>query len=271
LAETGNELSSLRDVDVAAALARFCGNEVSYRRWLADFVATAGAVPGQIRSEIAARQADQAGKLAHAFKGKVGMLGMTGLHGMVLALEPVLRDGTPADALLATLQRSIGEMCSELARVLQPAKPDKPDKPESAPATQVLESVVWDDAYSVGVAAMDAQHKKLVGMINRLAECHAARSSGRSDAFHEVLSQMCDYTQVHFESEEDYLQRIGYPQLADHKVEHDAFVGKMTAFSMAATDGVQDEAAVHRYLKGWLLSHILESDMQYRAFVQSRK
>jgi PAS domain S-box-containing protein/hemerythrin-like metal-binding protein len=271
LAETGNELSSLRDVDVAAALARFCGNEVSYRRWLADFVATAGAVPGQIRSEIAARQADQAGKLAHAFKGKVVMLGMTGLHGMVLALEPVLRDGTPADALLATLERSIGEMCSELARVLQPAKPDKPDKPESAPATQVLESVVWDDAYSVGVAAMDAQHKKLVGMINRLAECHAARSSGRSDAFHEVLSQMCDYTQVHFESEEDYLQRIGYPQLADHKVEHDAFVGKMTAFSMAATDGVQDEAAVHRYLKGWLLSHILESDMQYRAFVQSRK
>jgi hemerythrin len=40
---------------------------------------------------------------------------------------------------------------------------------------------------------------------------------------------------------------------------------------MAATEGAQDEAAVHRYLKGWLLSHILESDMQYRRFVQSRQ
>jgi hemerythrin len=108
-------------------------------------------------------------------------------------------------------------------------------------------------------------------MINRLAECHATRGSKCSDAFHEVLSQMCDYTQVHFKAEEDYLRTIGYPQLADQKDEHDAFVGKMTAFSMAATEGAQDEAAVHRYLKGWLLSHILESDMQYRRFVQSRQ
>ena len=134
----------------------------------------------------------------------------------------------------------------------------------------VLESVVWNDSYSVGVPALDDQHKKLVGMINRLADCHAARSNGSSGAFHEVLSRMFDYTQVHFKDEEDYLQRIGYPRLADHKTEHAAFVGKMAAFSMAASEGIQDEAAVHRYLKAWLLSHILESDMQYRSFVESK-
>jgi hemerythrin len=44
----------------------------------------------------------------------------------------------------------------------------------------------------------------------------------------------------------------------------------MASFSMAAAEGAQDAAAVHRYLKAWLLSHILESDMQYRPFVESK-
>ena len=267
LPEAGTELSSLRGVDVAAGLARFSGKEASYRRWLGDFVATAGSVPGQMRGEIAAGQTDKAGKLAHVFKGRVGMLGMTELHGMVSALELVLNEGAPADELLTTLERSINEMRHELARVVNPGAAD-PAK--SLPAKPILESVVWNDSYSVGVPALDDQHKKLVGMINRLADCHAARSNGSSGAFHEVLSRMFDYTQVHFKDEEDYLQRIGYPRLADHKTEHAAFVGKMAAFSMAASEGIQDEAAVHRYLKAWLLSHILESDMQYRSFVESK-
>jgi hemerythrin len=43
----------------------------------------------------------------------------------------------------------------------------------------------------------------------------------------------------------------------------------MAAFSMVASEVVQDEAAVHRYLKDWWLSHILESDRLYRSFVGS--
>ena len=217
-----------------------------------------------MRSEIAVGQVEKAGQLAHTFKGRVGVLGMTDLHGMISALELVLREGTPTDELLATLERSIDEMRDELARVVSPAGAD------TATAQQVLEKLVWNDAYSVGVLALDDQHKKLVGMINRLADCNAARNCGSSGAFHEVLSRMFDYSQVHFKAEEDYLQRIGYPQLADQKIEHAAFVGKMAGFSMAASEGVQDETAVHRYLKDWLLSHILESDMQYRPFVESK-
>jgi hemerythrin len=217
-----------------------------------------------MRSEIAAGQGEKAGKLAHAFKGRVGMLGMTGLHRMVSALELVLHEGTPADELLATLERSIDELRDELARVLNPG----PAK--SATAKEILESVVWNDSYSVGVPALDDQHKKLVSMINQLADCHAARNCGSSGACHEVLARMFDYSQVHFKAEEDYLHRIGYPQLADQKIEHAAFVGKMATFSMAAAEGVPDEAAVHRYLKDWLLSHILESDMQYRSFAESK-
>jgi hemerythrin len=108
-------------------------------------------------------------------------------------------------------------------------------------------------------------------MINRLVDCHADRNCGSSGVFHEILSRMFDYTQVHFNAEEDYLRRIGYPKLADHESEHATFVNKMATFSMTASEGVQDEVAVHGYLKTWLLSHILVSDMQYRNFVESKR
>ena len=36
----------------------------------------------------------------------------------------------------------------------------------------------WDDSYSVGLASVDYQHKRLVGMINRLEE---AVSSGSDE------------------------------------------------------------------------------------------
>lgn len=135
----------------------------------------------------------------------------------------------------------------------------------------LLEKVVWNPTFCVGVAEMDEHHKKLFILINQLVDCHAARDETTSEKFHDALSGMFDYTQVHFKAEEDYLQRIGYPQLPAHEKKHAAFVEKMTTYSMAASHGVLDCEDAYHYMREWLLSHILKSDMQYRRFVEGRK
>jgi hemerythrin len=81
---------------------------------------------------------------------------------------------------------------------------------------------------------------------------------------------MFDYTQVHFKAEEAYLKKIGYPELAAHEKEHQAFLEKAAALAVVAGDGVQDCAGLHDYLRGWLLEHILKSDMRYRLFVEGK-
>jgi hemerythrin-like metal-binding protein/PAS domain S-box-containing protein len=267
--DAGNELDRLRGVDVAAALARFGGNEVRYRHWLAEFAATAAAVPDQMRGEIAAGRVDQAARTAHAFKGRVGMLGMTHLQSLVAELEPTLHVGAADDELLSRVDQSISQMREQLARMLGTgamASALATDARDESP----LDRVVWSEAYSVGVAEMDNQHKKLVEMINRLADSRAVRGDELAVAFHALLSDMFDYTQSHFKAEEDYLRSIGYPQLAAQQREHEAFVEKMAAFSVAAAEGSSDRAGMHRYLKDWLLSHIVTADMQYRRFVEER-
>jgi hemerythrin-like metal-binding protein/PAS domain S-box-containing protein len=261
-AQTGAGRKHLRGVDLVDGLSRFNGKEERYRHWLADFVENAGALPGQIRSDLAAGQPEAAAKVAHAFKGRVGMLGMRGLHGIVSALEHALRDGAPAEELIGALAQSIGEVRNELQRFFAG---------EGGAATpRILEKIVWSDAFSVGVPAMDAQHRKLVNMINQLADCHAEQGVGASSGFHEILSAMFDYTQGHFKSEEAYLEKIAYPHLSAHEKEHQAFLEKATALAVVSADGVQDSAGLHDYLKGWLLEHILKSDMQYRFYVEGK-
>ena len=188
----------------------------------------------------------------------------------------LLRCLTRDDELLATPAQSNVEMSDTLtgipdSREAAGTQAAVPVAAATAAAGQFLEKVVWNDAFSVGVAEMDAQHRKLLILTNQLVDCHAARDGTTSKKFHDVLSGMFDYTQVHFKAEEDYLQRIGYPQVPAHEKEHAAFVEKMTAYSMAASHGVLDCEGAYHYMREWLLSHILESDMQYRHFVEGRK
>jgi hemerythrin-like metal-binding protein len=149
----------------------------------------------------------------------------------------LLRALSRDDNLLATLEQSNGEMGNTPTRIsgshdAVATQAVAPVAGATADAGQFLEKVVWNDTFSVGVAEMDAQHRKLLILINQLVDCHAARDGMTSEKFHDVLSGMFDYAQVHFKAEEDYLQRIGYPQLSAHEKEHVAFVEKMTTYSM---------------------------------------
>ena len=271
-------LHTLHGVDVRNALASFQGKEDRYKHWLADFVDTAGAIPESIRSAVATGNFEAATKIVHALKGRVGMLGMMDMHSEVSVLEHVLVERVPADDLINALDQSITRMREQLSAVLgREVTVSAATAVAVTPnATPVLENIEWKEAYSVGVPEMDAQHKKLIIMINQLADCWRASqnnggSAGSAGAYHELLTGLFDYTQRHFKDEEDYLHKIGYPLITAHENEHAAFIEKVAAVSLAASDGVLDMVGVHEYLKSWLLGHILKSDMHYRHFLEKNR
>jgi CheY-like chemotaxis protein len=114
----GNALRTLRGVDTQAAIARLDGKEDRYLYWLADFVANTGKTPDKIRGDIVAGFPNMAAKRVQALKARVGMLGMTEIHDLVVALDLALRHGTASDELLDTVEKSIQEMSNQVARVL---------------------------------------------------------------------------------------------------------------------------------------------------------
>jgi PAS domain S-box-containing protein len=137
-------LAALPSIDTQAGLARFMGNEKRYRHWLAEFVTEAPGYAAQIHQTLAAGNPDAARKSAHAIKGRVGMLGMTGLHPIAAELEAALVQGTPTADLLDQMQAAVKLLCAEIQAGLgavAPAPAATP-APDQRPAGPMPESIV---------------------------------------------------------------------------------------------------------------------------------
>ena len=60
---------------------------------------------------------------------------------------------------------------------------------------------VWNDSYSVKVAELDNQHKKLIGLINQLYD--AMKEGKGKDVLEVIFTELIEYTKNHFSAEEN--------------------------------------------------------------------
>lgn len=120
----------------------------------------------------------------------------------------------------------------------------------------------WSENLSVGITEIDEQHKKLVSQINTLHD--GMRSGQGKDTLEKTLGELAAYTQYHFETEEKYMEKFGYPDFEKHKAEHDAFVGKVVDFQNAYSSGKLGLSIdVMKFLSGWVAGHIRGTDKNY--------
>ncbi len=129
-----------------------------------------------------------------------------------------------------------------------------------------MDQIVWSDEFSIGHEVIDAQHKKLVAMINRLIT--TSRVATGSETISEILAEMSDYVRVHFDTEEKLMERINYPRIEDHKAQHRAFQMKTAALIRSASLNAESVPVVLlNYLRNWLTQHILKADMEFKAYL----
>ena len=133
----------------------------------------------------------------------------------------------------------------------------------------IMERILWTENFSVGVARLDDQHKRLVQMINRLIA--EPRLTTESETISSLLSEMTSYARKHFSAEEELLRRHHYPRLEEQVAEHQAFQKKTTDFCSATMLHVRvvPETLLH-YLSDWLVHHILKTDMAYKPFFREQ-
>ncbi len=124
-----------------------------------------------------------------------------------------------------------------------------------------MDSLEWDEAWSVGDARLDDQHKGLIGLINRL---------GSGAPVPIVLDELQIYVDEHFRDEERMMEAAGYPDIAAHKLQHAAFEEWLEASRQASRSGevvglLRD--SISSYLKTWLVTHIMVSDKAYSGYL----
>jgi hemerythrin len=128
-----------------------------------------------------------------------------------------------------------------------------------------MDLIPWDESYRVGVPVIDEDHRKLFALINELFAAIAAGAG--ADQVAAAFEDLVLYTRVHFGREEQFMAKAGYPGLAVHKAAHERLVARVLEFyrrhlAGGETAGIEEEA--RRFLTTWLVSHVLEEDMDYR-------
>mgnify|MGYP001217538740 CR=1 FL=1 len=121
----------------------------------------------------------------------------------------------------------------------------------------------WNDDLSVNSSVIDAQHKILIELINKL---HDAMRDGKSNqVVGSIVKELADYTVYHFSEEEKLMQKAGYSDFAAHKREHTAFVEKVKEYEQKIAEGKLLLLGVNlsSFLKDWLFNHIKVVDKKY--------
>ncbi|MCX7141786.1 MAG: bacteriohemerythrin [Proteobacteria bacterium] len=129
--------------------------------------------------------------------------------------------------------------------------------------------IKWSSELSVEIEIIDAQHKKLIAMINKL---DAAMRLGKGrDLTEKILDELVEYTRKHFSAEEEYFTKFGYPFTAQHVKEHIAFIKKIEKFQANfEKEKLTLSTKIVDFLSDWLRDHIQGTDKKYIRFFHDK-
>ncbi len=130
--------------------------------------------------------------------------------------------------------------------------------------------IQWSNDLSVGVSAIDSQHKDLISRINTLSS--AMQQGKGKEEIAKLIGYLGDYTVRHFADEEKLMTDKAYPSIVSHKALHSAFI---TTFLRLKGDfeskGVSSSLTIelNSCVGDWLRSHIAKVDKEYAIHMKS--
>lgn len=142
------------------------------------------------------------------------------------------------------------------------------------PATNRTTNLViaqWRPEYETGYTLIDDQHRSLFHAINAL---NNAMMAGRAEELLDrTLKTLRNYTTIHFETEEQFMLKYGYPGYTEHKAKHEQLRNHVGQFSQQEIqpNAAQLSISVSHFLTDWLISHIKDEDQKMIAFLRQQR
>lgn len=141
-------------------------------------------------------------------------------------------------------------------------------------------SIEWNSKYETNISEIDTQHRKLFELLNNLETLYLKNKGKLTENTKEIkkaISDLEQYTLSHFLIEERIMEDNDYPNLEDHKIQHNKFTEKINDLkNKLFHDGIlEDESKLDsfledlvKYLKLWVSNHITIQDMDYKPYIR---
>jgi hemerythrin len=125
----------------------------------------------------------------------------------------------------------------------------------------------WRKDYLVGVPQIDTEHQYLFRLINDFHDECSSGDGAHSAVF--VLNRLVAYAETHFRHEEELMRETAYPGLEQQRAMHEALYSSIFAVKEKVTaDPSSIDSATLRFLKTWIVGHIVKEDMNIGDFLR---
>ena len=124
----------------------------------------------------------------------------------------------------------------------------------------------WTNKFVLNVKEIDEQHEFLFNLLNRLYDSFVeGAEQGTLDV---ILTELIDYTVYHFNTEEDLFNKHKYPDLDNHKKEHNDLTNQVVNLQSKFKEGSATISfEVLDFLKDWLVVHTMDSDQKFTSYI----
>jgi hemerythrin len=123
--------------------------------------------------------------------------------------------------------------------------------------------ITWKSYYSVNDPLLDAEHKQIIECINELYSVLQDPTQGVLTK--RVLDTLVQYTQTHFEHEEQRMEEADFPSVEAHRALHDEMKRKTISLRTHLT--LVTARDVLAFLKDWWIGHIQAEDKLYASYM----
>ncbi|MBE9398233.1 bacteriohemerythrin [Pontibacterium sp. N1Y112] len=120
--------------------------------------------------------------------------------------------------------------------------------------------IEWNDGLSVGIQAIDDDHKTLIKLINDLFD--ALEQGAEEAVLSHTFGNLERYIRHHFAREEELMMRCSFEYTGRHVQQHQQFIKDIEQLKSAVVTSSSRSVAedVVHYLSDWLIKHIVTED-----------
>ena len=130
-------------------------------------------------------------------------------------------------------------------------------------------NITFDDNLITGNKTIDSQHQELIDRIRQfVAACESGDSKIKAI---KMLDYLDEYTNFHFQEEEELQKKVSYPEFSGHHAKHEEFKTSIQELYdyLNENEGPDDQfiEQVKRNVVDWLFQHIKTFDRSVAEYI----
>lgn len=125
------------------------------------------------------------------------------------------------------------------------------------------------EKYMLGQRMIDDDHRELFRILEECFNIYGDKLIvDKYDKIMDVIEELKDYTEYHFNKEEEVMLNAKYNKFFSHKVQHIEFIKKLDEIDFKKIDIDQNEEVrgILNFILKWLEDHILYTDKLFVKF-----